>query len=139
MLLLALRHYDPQCAISLIKLGASLRVANSGNENPLEAIFEAMAFLRLHPEDTTQENSDVASNGDGQLLKQRAAYEALFSVLHDELTAFYDLQKARVERELRELYQQFAPDRLSKIQSQLETYAYRERLLLDSAKKKYIL
>ncbi|KAG6964030.1 hypothetical protein JG688_00007879 [Phytophthora aleatoria] len=135
MLLLALRHYDPLCAAALIKQGASLHVANTCDENPLQVIFSAMAFFRLHPDDDTQE----LSKGDNRLLQQRAEYEEMFSVLRNELTAFYDNQKTEVERELRELYQQFAPDRLSKIPAQLEAYAYREKLLLESAKKKYTL
>ncbi|KAG7383807.1 hypothetical protein PHYPSEUDO_003290 [Phytophthora pseudosyringae] len=137
MLLLALRQYDPICAIALIKLGASLHVSNSQNENPLQATFDAMAFLRLHPEGVSQDQPE--NGGNCGLLQLRAEYEALFSVLHDELATFYDKQKADVERGLRELYQRFAPDRVSKIQIQLETYAYREHSLLESAKAKYML
>ncbi|ETI54564.1 hypothetical protein F441_02592 [Phytophthora nicotianae CJ01A1] len=135
MLLLALRHYDPQCAIVLIKQGASLNVLNSFNENPLQVIFDAMAFFRLHPSDETQD----LSKGDSRLVQQRAEYEDLFSLLQDELGAFYDKQKAEVERELQELYQHIAPDRLSKIPDQLEAYKYREKLLLECVKKKYTL
>ncbi|KAK1933988.1 hypothetical protein P3T76_011748 [Phytophthora citrophthora] len=139
MLLLALRHYDPKSAIALIKLGASIHITNSDNENPLQSIFDAMAFLRLHSEGSTQEQSEVVSNGDRQLLQQREEYGKLFSLLDCELTEFYDKQKADVEKELLELYHQFAPERVAKIQTQLQTFVYREKLLLETVKRKYML
>ncbi|KAF4129968.1 hypothetical protein GN958_ATG20860 [Phytophthora infestans] len=101
MLLVALRHYDPQCATALIKQGASLTLSNSCNENPLQVIFDAMAILRLHPVGDTQEVSQAES----RLLYLRAEYEELFSTLHKELAAFHDKQKAEAEGELRHLYQ----------------------------------
>jgi hypothetical protein len=133
LLLLALRHYDPKCASALVKLGASLHISNSTHENPLQVLFNAMAFFHRHPDDGEQDKHD------GLLLEQQAEYEALFALLRDELDAFYCKQKSHVERELRELYQRFAPDRVSKIPVQLEAFAFREDQLLESAKKKYIL
>ncbi|GMF23350.1 unnamed protein product [Phytophthora lilii] len=134
LLLLALRHHDPRSAIALVKLGASRHLSNSANVFPLQAIFDAMAFFRLHPEGTQEKIGDE----EDELLKQRSAYEALFSIVEEELAAFYHDKKSKAEQELRELYQRFAPDRVPKIPSQLEAYAYREDVLLDSVKKKYI-
>ncbi|KAE9028541.1 hypothetical protein PR001_g11714 [Phytophthora rubi] len=133
MLLLALRCHDPQCAIVLLKLGASIHVSNSIAEYPLQVIFDAMAFFRLHPAEKKEERA-----GDDKLLEWRTEYEALFSILEKELSAFYKNKKETIERELRELYQQFAPDRVSKIPTQLEAYAYREHVLLEGVKKKYL-
>ncbi|KAH7465818.1 hypothetical protein PRIC1_014595 [Phytophthora ramorum] len=135
MLLIALRSHDPCCAIALIKLGSSLHVSNYAGESPLQVVFDAMAFLQLH---TNENTTDQGFGGDNRLLNQRDEYAELFTVLKDELAAFYNKQKDEVERELADLYQRFAPDRVSKIPAQLEAYAYREHLLLESAKKKYM-
>ncbi|RLN87494.1 hypothetical protein BBJ28_00004803 [Nothophytophthora sp. Chile5] len=142
LLLLALRHHDPQSAIALIKLGASGSLCNSEGESALQVTFDTMAFLRLHPDETQpsgQQQRDGASVGGGErLLKHRTEYEALFTLLQDELTALHEQQKATTERELQTLYQQFAPDRISKIPTQLEAFVFREQLLLQSVKQKYL-
>ncbi|KAG6604523.1 uncharacterized protein IUM83_14019 [Phytophthora cinnamomi] len=138
MLLLALRHHNPLCAITLLKLGASFHTSNSIAEYPLRVIFDAMAFFRLHPAGSKEEHARCPSNPDDKLLELRTEYEALFSILTEELSVFYKSKRETAERELRDLYQQCAPDRVSKIPSQLEAYAYREHILLEDVKKKYL-
>lgn len=115
MLLLALRYHDPRSAIALLKLGVSLHISNSIGENPLQVAFDAMAFFRLHPAENKEEQTSGSNNGDDKLLELRAEYEALFLILDKELSAFYKEKKETIERELRALYQRFAPDRVPKI------------------------
>ncbi|RLN20990.1 hypothetical protein BBJ28_00008053 [Nothophytophthora sp. Chile5] len=112
----------------------ALQALAKRDSDELTRVFTEMTELPAQAIDT-----QVQTFGFGAPMQFHSfEYEALFTLLLDELTALHDQQKATTERELQTLYQQFAPDRISKIPTQLEAFVFREQLLLQSVKQKYL-
>ncbi|TMW65023.1 hypothetical protein Poli38472_009190 [Pythium oligandrum] len=141
LVLIALRHHDPMSVIALYQAGASLDVANSAKEQPIEVIFSRFAILQLHDRHqrlTEKEIKYQPSSGVQKLLEQEAAYRQLFGLLHERLMGYHSALKHTIQDELHHIYSTHAPERLSKLPKQMEDFEYRERELLASVRRKYL-
>ncbi|ETV95042.1 hypothetical protein, variant 1 [Aphanomyces invadans] len=126
LLILALRQFDPASAAALVEVGADLNATNVDNESGISLAWAA--YLSL----TTGEPA-VAS----QLDAHKAAYEALFDRIKPQMLEYHDGIKAHVRAQLVSIYTAYAPERLDKIDGQLDAFYGKELELLGKVQAKY--
>lgn len=137
LLAIALREFDPQSAAALVRGGASLPIENEEGETPMDMIFTAFALLEYRQKKHSGDDADhdpVIK----RLIVHEDAYTTLFNLVRTPLIDYHSRLKLSVRQELTRIYTQFAPERVSKIPQQMEDFEYRERLLLESVRRKYL-
>lgn len=147
LLLISLRHCDPQSVAVLINAGASLTYANRVGETAIQLMFMAYATIKLddkRQQQLVQESSSSSSQNsveptaeETRIIANRIQYRALFALVQEQLDHFYDATKARIIHELETIYTQFAPERLGKLPAQLQDFEFKEHVLLANVRRKY--
>lgn len=150
LLLISMCQCDPQSAAVLVNAGASLIAANRVGESPIQLIFKAYATIKLDdmrrqqqlPEDnsssSSQQSIDDPTAEERRVLDNHAHYRTLFVLVQEQIDCYYGAMKAKIRKELEDIYTQFAPERLAKLQAQLQDFEFKEHLLLASVRRKYL-
>lgn len=148
LLLLALRSCDARSALVLTTIGASLQEANSAGETPLRLLFQAYATIKLRDKQHLDDDSSMSQHQlrragstrarDDRILSKRTEFIALFAHVQDSIDSFYAALKAKIRGELEAIYAEFAPERMSKLSTQMDDFEYNEQALLEGVRRKYL-
>lgn len=138
LLHLALRHIDPQSALVLVQMNASLTIANSIGESPLVMVFAAFALFKLRERDNSLLPPDTDDATTSRVQSQSKHYTQLFSALEEQLSSHHASVVSTARETLMKIYSEHAPERVPKIDTQLHEFEYREQKLLDGVRAKYL-
>ena len=128
LLLISLRQYDATCAEVLIDKKCSLTAENSEGESPIAYLWAAKLVLEEINGDKKQVDL---------LEKHKAAYVRLTEKLSAELQEYHAFVYETTKKAIEKIYRQYCPDRLRKLNMQLEQFYGRESELLDIIRDKY--
>jgi hypothetical protein len=142
LLLLALRLHDPSSVAILIKHGADLNQSNAFDQKPMEILFYIHKLIHGIPPDTSNVTNPTKKHADAffqeqVLVTKKKQYERLLKEIEPIIQVFHHEIQKNVRSELEALYEAHAPDRLSKIDLQMQEFYLKERELLVAVKRKY--
>lgn len=129
ILLLAFRQFDAAVATVLLDFDASLSESNESGETGIDFLWKAKMALQ----DIGKESAEIKE----KIQPQINEYENLFQRFDSELKQFHFETHQSARDQIVRIYRKYCPDRVRKIDMQLEQFYGREMDLVQVVQDKY--